>query len=117
MSQLILDTNLIYQNRENSNRKLSIKSNITERTIDESITIDNYIEKRHVNFRLNFIDIIDIESWKEYICDVTEIDAEWVKVEPEKKVTTKNNDIINKKTINNNNHIKYEKISCQCNIF
>ena len=66
MSQLILNTNLIYQNRENSNRKLSIKSNITERTIDESITIDNYTQKRHVNFGLNFIDIIDIESWKEY---------------------------------------------------
>ena len=117
MSHLILNTNLKYQNRKKTKRKLSIKSNNSVKTKDESINLDNYKEKKHVTFGINFINVIDVESWKEFNFDVCETDADWVKVEPETKITTKNNNIINNNTIKNINIKKDDKVSCQCKIF
>ena len=117
MSHLILNTNLKYQNRKKTKRKLSIKSNNSVKNKDESINLDNYKEKKHVTFGINFINVIDVESWKEFNFDVCETDADWVKVEPETKITTKNNNIINNNTIKNINIKKDDKVSCQCKIF
>ena len=50
MSHLILNTNLKYQNRGKTKRKLSIKSNNSVKTKDESINLDNYKEKKTCNF-------------------------------------------------------------------
>ena len=41
--------------------------------------------KKHISFKENFLVVIDVESWKDFNFDVSEIDPEWKKVESSNK--------------------------------
>ena len=110
---------------EKSYRKYSANSDTTEKTCDESINKSMQKNERHVTFHKNFLNIIDVESWRKFNIDVTEKDPNWHKVESQPEEKNIEN-ILNKKITpvsenlsNNNEHLKLkkEKLSCQCTVF
>lgn len=112
----MLNNNKLTFPKEKSQRKYSDNSNGTSLTNDGSISNGNIREKRHVLFENNFIEIIEVESWKKFNIDVSEKDGKWIKVESEKKANLENNNCIYK--INHNEHLnKKEKYYCICSVF
>lgn len=137
---IILKTNIVQKNKkmngyqnigiikndiEKSYRKYSANSDTSAKTNDESFNKIIQKNERHVNFKTDFLCVIDVESWRKYNIDVTEKDANWYKVisEPEER---NNEKILNKKItpvyedcIKNDKQLnsKKEKLSCQCAVF
>ena len=137
---IILKTNIVQKNKkmngyqnigiikndiEKSYRKYSANSDTSAKTNDESFNKIIQKNERHVNFKTDFLSVIDVESWRKYNIDVTEKDANWYKVisEPEERNIEK---ILNKKItpvyedcIKNDKqpNSKKEKLSCQCAVF
>ena len=91
-------------NVENKINKTYVKkvSTLSKTTINtnENNEIINPKMKKHISFKENFLVVIDVESWKDFNFDVSEIDPEWKKVESSNK--SLNN--IDKKINNNNNN-------------
>ena len=116
---------IIKNDIEKSYRKYSANSDTTEKTCDESINKSMQKNERHVTFHTNFLNIIDVESWRKFNIDVTEKDPNWHKVESQPEDKNIEN-ILNKKitpvyeNLSNNDKnlkLKKEKISCQCTVF
>ena len=99
---IILKTNIVQKNKkmngyqnigiikndiEKSYRKYSANSDTSAKTNDESFNKIIQKNERHVNFKTDFLCVIDVESWRKYNIDVTEKDANWYKVisEPEER--------------------------------
>ena len=108
-------------NVENKINKTYVKkvSTLSKTTINtnENNEIINPKMKKHISFKENFLVVIDVESWKDFNFDVSEIDPEWEKVESiQNKNEKNNNNSINKRNFNKDK-FKQKKNYCDCVVF
>ena len=99
-------------------KKVSTLSKTTMTTNENNETVTPKM-KKHISFKENFLVVIDVESWKNFNFDVSEIDPEWKKVESSNKSLKNIDEKINNnnKNCNHNNNNKDKKVSCECAIF
>ena len=97
-------------------KKVSTLSKTTITTNENNETVTPKM-KKHISFKENFLVVIDVESWKNFNFDVSEIDPEWEKVESIQIKNEKNkNNSINKSNFNKDK-FKQKKNYCDCVVF